>query len=294
MASVRPLIASALPRQGVPPAYAGFRELAGELSWGLRAQRLHSVREWWWELRLHPELGTLEIRVPDAQSRVEDAAALVAVAATLALWLAARHRAGDLPAPAPGWRIEENRWSAARHGVHGRMADLDTGRTSWTGERLHELLETLAEHAREIGAEPHLARAHALAESNGADAQRRLAAELGAERLVDHLCDAFLDPPPSHRDGRSPDGVRLRLIPGGHPLLVADKLTLLPRGDERRAREIVVEFAERTGLTPEVLPGGGASFSLAGEDHRIEVVQTLTEIDPSWSECVALGAPEAA
>ncbi len=71
LASIRPLISGMLPRQGVPPPMASWEELAEELAWGARTGRLQRLRGWWWELRVHAELATLEVRVADAQSSVE-------------------------------------------------------------------------------------------------------------------------------------------------------------------------------------------------------------------------------
>jgi carboxylate-amine ligase len=198
MASVRPLISGALPRQGVPPAYESWGELAADLSWGARSGRLSNSREWWWELRLHPQLGTLEVRVPDAQGSVADAAAIVATVCALVLWLGEQHDAGQLPPPAPSWRIAENRWSAARHGVDGRLADLRTGVATSTRDRLHELLDAIAVKSTAAGADSHLDHAHALAERNGASRQRELAAREGPRALVEHLADVFAEPPASH------------------------------------------------------------------------------------------------
>jgi glutamate---cysteine ligase / carboxylate-amine ligase len=192
LASVRPLVAAALPRQGVPPRYESWQQLSQDLAWGNRAGRLQRIGGWWWELRLHAELGTIEVRVPDAQSTVGDAAALAATACALVLSLAERHDAGELPAPAPSWRIAENRWSAARDGVHGSMFDLETGAVRPTRERLHALLESLLETAERIGACGELDHAHALAERNGADRQRAIAAERGVFAVADALSAAFL------------------------------------------------------------------------------------------------------
>ncbi len=195
MASVRPTIAAALPRQGVPPAIASWEQFADDLRWGVAGERLGGLGEWWWELRPHPRLGTLEIRVPDAQTTVSEAAAIAATAATLVVRLAERHDAGELPPPAAEWRIRENRWSAARHGVNGSMADLETGRPAPTRERLHALLDDLAAAGAAFGAERHLERAHALAERNGAMRQSAVAAADGPKALVGWLADRFLARP---------------------------------------------------------------------------------------------------
>jgi hypothetical protein len=70
---------------------------------------------------------------------------------------------------------------------------------------------------------------------------------------------------------------------------MADELVFLTRGDERGER-ILIAFAERTGLTPEVI-GDGVRFALQGQDHAVKVVETLTDIDAEWSRHMTLGEP---
>ena len=189
--SVRPKLSELLPRQGVPPPLGGFEELADAYRWVLRAGVVAGPAQWWWELRLHPVLATLEVRVPDAQATVADSAALGAVVHALAAHLAARHDAGELPGPAPAWRIAENRWSACRHGTRGRMADLETGRPQPTDERLGALLDALEPHARARGCTAELASARGLAQANGAARQRDAAGSDGALGATAWLADRF-------------------------------------------------------------------------------------------------------
>lgn len=66
----------------------------------------------------------------------------------------------------------------------------------------------------------------------------------------------------------------------------------MSRGDGDRAQEIIRSFQERTGLAGE-RTDARAVFELGPEDHSVEVIRTLTEIDPEWSEHVALGDPGA-
>ncbi len=74
---------------------------------------------------------------------------------------------------------------------------------------------------------------------------------------------------------------------------MADHLILLTRDGSSRAQGIFEEFAERTGLRPEVIDDG-LRFPLRGEDHALRVVETLDEIDSDWPQHVALGQPDAA
>jgi glutamate---cysteine ligase / carboxylate-amine ligase len=193
-ASVRPKLAELLPRQGVPPAFGTCEEYAAALRWGADSGALPHPGAWWWELRLHPGVGTLEFRVPDAQSTVADGAAITAVIQLLVAWLAQRRDSGErLPAEAT-WKIEENRWSAARHGVEGEMADLATGARASTRELLGQLLEALAPLAAPFGAELALDRASGLVEVNGAMAQRAAGRNGGAAAVAAWLAERFLEP----------------------------------------------------------------------------------------------------
>jgi carboxylate-amine ligase len=191
LASVRPKISEMLPRQGVPPALGSWEGLAAALSWGRRAgtQTAPAPTGWWWELRLHPAHGTVELRVPDAQATVADTAAVAAVAHALVVRLADRHEAGEVLPVHPTWRIEENRWSACRHGLAGTLADLDTGEPQPTRDRLERLLDDLAPTASRLGCSAELEAARGLLHANGAERQRaaggpRAAAAWLAERFL--------------------------------------------------------------------------------------------------------------
>ena len=193
LASVRPKIAGLLPRQGVPPALGSAAAFAADLAWGAAAGGVADPRRWWWELRPHPVHGTLEVRVCDAQSDARSAAALVGVVHALVADLAARHGAGELPAPAVDWRIAENRWSACRHGLAGDMADLVSGRREPTAKRVQRLLSGLLGAARQVGCAVELADAHALLQAGGEAARQRAAgAERGPRGLTAELAERFV------------------------------------------------------------------------------------------------------
>src|SRR4051812_1681194 len=65
MASVRPLIGTMLPRQGVPPEIPSWEHFEDTMAWGITSGAAPEPRRWWWELRPHVAYGTLEIRVCD-------------------------------------------------------------------------------------------------------------------------------------------------------------------------------------------------------------------------------------
>lgn len=170
LASVRPKVAELLPRQGVPPAIAGWEEFCDMLS--LAADSDPAI--WWWELRPHAVFGTLEFRVPDGQTTPDGAGAIAAVIQSLVAWLGARHDAREHMPVEPRWRISENRWSACRYGVEGMVVDPQTQERTQMRDALTALLQSLAPVAEELGCAAQLERAHCLVEENGAMAQRRV------------------------------------------------------------------------------------------------------------------------
>jgi carboxylate-amine ligase len=147
LCSVRPVIASELPRQGVPPIISSWEQYADDLAWAVRGGVVADASEWWWELRPHVRYGTLELRVLDVQATVGWTSAIVRFVHALATALAGLHHRGELPPPAPTWRIAENRWAAFRDGVRGELLDLRTAVRRSTRRRLHELVDLAEPYA---------------------------------------------------------------------------------------------------------------------------------------------------
>jgi len=197
MASIRPKIGEQLPRQGIPPAIASWETFADALAWGAASGAVPEPRRWWWELRPHPAFGTLELRVPDAQATVEDAAAVAAFAHALVGWLAARHDAGEPLETADTWRLEENRWSAARYGMDAELADLATGERTPARACLAALVADLGPVAERLGCAAELADTARLAADGGAARQRAAAAAAGGDlrAVVATLADAYVPDP---------------------------------------------------------------------------------------------------
>lgn len=182
LASVRPLICGALPRQGVPPILTGWEHAAAEFAWGRSGGVLADPGRWWWELRPHVLHGTLEVRVPDVQPTLRAAGAVIGVVHALVVHLTSRFLR-EHPVPvAPTWRIEENRWRALHRGVHGELLDLVTGEPEPTANRLHRLLDAI-----EVHTEDGLDDARDLIRHPTSDGLRRA----GCERAMRHLVDTF-------------------------------------------------------------------------------------------------------
>lgn len=194
LATVRPRIAAMLPRQGVPPALGSWEAFTGALRWGASAGTLPNARRWWWELRLHPTFGTIEVRLADTQTTVGETAAYAALVHALVASLAERAHAGEPLAVAPTWRITENAFIAARDGLDAQLADLETGEREPVRERLERLLDELGPFAARLGCGAELEHARALVAGPGGAARQRAEAERGGlDGLVAWLAGRLLE-----------------------------------------------------------------------------------------------------
>ena len=135
--------------------------------------------------------GTIELRVPDAQTTADEAAGVLALGAGLVAWLAERYDAGE-PLPVHDTiRIAENRWRALRHGLGGSLLDLDSGDEEPARARVLALIDRVAPATERLGCAAALEHARTLAARNGAERQRAIAAEHGPHGVVEMLADGF-------------------------------------------------------------------------------------------------------
>ena len=176
LASSRQIVFAAFPRSGPPPRfkdYADYAEVVGQLEkTGCIADYTHI----WWDIRLHPRLGTVEIRVCDAVTRVEDAVALAAYCQALVKHYSERYERGDEIPSYHRILTTENKWLAARYGLEAPVMDLATGRRNRVpvAQLVRRTLRDIEPHARELGSERELEGVREiLARGNGADRQLR-------------------------------------------------------------------------------------------------------------------------
>jgi carboxylate-amine ligase len=194
LASSRQMVFAAFPRSGPPPRfrdYADYAEVVGQLEkTGCIADYTHI----WWDIRLHPRFGTIEVRVMDAVSRVEDTTALAAYVQGLVKHYSEVYEAGrELPSH---HRIltTENKWLGARYGLEAPVMDLVTGRRNRVpvAQLVRRALRDIEPHARELGSERELEGIRdILGRGNGADRQLRVFnANRDIVEVVSEIADA--------------------------------------------------------------------------------------------------------
>ena len=143
MASNRALLLGELPRSGGPPAFGSY---AGWESWVERLMRIGVTADYtriWWDVRPHPKLGTLEIRMPDQPTSLAHSTAFVALIRELCRWALEREPAAVDPAHRGDYA--QNRWAASRFGPRAELIHPDGDRAVHVPELWEELRGLLAD-----------------------------------------------------------------------------------------------------------------------------------------------------
>ncbi len=179
------IFTKSFPRCGVPDAYAGWEDYAAFVELLERTRSIVEGTQIWWSVRPHHSFGTVEVRICDGQTEMGEALAVGALALACIAAFAADYDAGrPLPAHARGL-IEENVWRAQRHGLQGRLIDLDRGVERDTTAAIEALIEWSAPVHDDLGLAPFLAAVpEMLSAGNGAMRQAARLADLGDARAM--------------------------------------------------------------------------------------------------------------
>ncbi len=177
LSSSRQIVFSAFPRSGPPPRfhdYADYASVVGQLE---RTGCIADYTHIWWDIRPHPKWGTIEVRICDAVTRVEDAVAIAAYCQALVKLLSETYDAGEEIPSHHRILTSENKWLATRYGLEAPVMDLSTGRRIRIplAKLVRRTLRELEPHARELGSERELEGIAAiLGRGNSAEAQLRV------------------------------------------------------------------------------------------------------------------------
>jgi carboxylate-amine ligase len=124
LVSTRTPIFRAFPRVGIPPAYADWDDYQRRIGFMVDSGVMDDYTYLWYDVRPHPNFGTVEIRVCDAQTRVEHTIALAALIQAMVKELAEHFDSGQELSDYPWEMLDENKWLASRHGLDGELVDL--------------------------------------------------------------------------------------------------------------------------------------------------------------------------
>ena len=151
MASTRTPIFRAFPRVGMPPSYHDWNDYSERIGFMVESRTIADYTYLWWDVRPHPNLGTVEVRVMDSQTHIEHTLGLAALVQALVRELAEHFDAGGQLSSYPFEMLDENKWLAARHGLDGELVDLPHRDRIGIRALARRLLDRMREHAQDLG-----------------------------------------------------------------------------------------------------------------------------------------------
>jgi glutamate---cysteine ligase / carboxylate-amine ligase len=173
MMSSRTPVFRAFPRVGIPPYYGNWSIYSHRVEQMMRGGAIPDYTYLWWDVRPHPNLGTVELRVFDQQTRVDLTIGFAALAQALAHRLATDFDEGVPSIEHPHELIDDNKVRAAVVGIEGKLIDFDQGLEVPGQTMARGAIDDLIEHARELGCEAELVHLRDQLE-NGTGARRQL------------------------------------------------------------------------------------------------------------------------
>ena len=158
LASCRVKIFESLPTAGLPYRFLNWAEFQRLMITLVNAHAIESVREIWWDVRPHPQFGTVEVRICDGLPTLDEVIAMTALIQTLVVWLGEQYDEGTYLPLHRHWIVRENKWRAARWATDAEIIVDEEGNLENLSESLLALVETLAPVAKRLGSHDELMR----------------------------------------------------------------------------------------------------------------------------------------
>jgi glutamate---cysteine ligase / carboxylate-amine ligase len=172
MMSARTPVFRAFPRNGIPPHYGTWEIYSRRVELMMESGAIEDYTYLWWDVRPHPNLGTVETRVFDQQTRVEHTLALSALTLSLCYRLSELFDDGEPLVETPTELVDDNKVRAAVRGLEGELVDFPHTRQRPAAEMVRDLASELGEAAEELGCATEVAGIEDLI-ANGTGARRQ-------------------------------------------------------------------------------------------------------------------------
>ncbi|MBW8486915.1 glutamate--cysteine ligase [Actinomadura parmotrematis] len=190
LASSRAVVFGQLPTAGPPHSLDDWPAFEEYMETLLRAGTIRSIKEVWWDIRPHPDFGTVEIRMFDGIPTMREVGMAAALCQSLvALFEQQLDRGYTLPRPA-AWVVRDNKWRATRYGLDAIVITDDSGRTAPLRDAVYELVRELEPVAGRLGCAEELKVAGEVLEQ-GAPYERQRAIR-AAGGTLEHVVDAAI------------------------------------------------------------------------------------------------------
>jgi len=193
--STRTTIFKRFPRTGIPDYFGSYGEFQSYINLLVQTKCIDNGRKIWWDVRPHPNFDTLEFRICDIPTRVDDTIALAALCQAVVAKLC-RLQERNL-----GFRLyrrallEENKWRAARYGIDGKLIDFGKKEETTVHHLVEEILEFVDEVVDELGSRKEIEHLRQICQrGTGADEQLKVFEETNdLRKVVDFLIETTLD-----------------------------------------------------------------------------------------------------
>ncbi|HWG94881.1 MAG TPA: glutamate--cysteine ligase, partial [Mycobacteriales bacterium] len=194
LASARSKVFEGLPTAGLPFMLDDWDEFERYMETLLKTKAISSIKEVWWDIRPHPDFGTVELRICDGIPTLSEVGMVAAVAQCLVEMFDREIDKGyTLPKP-KSWVVRENKWRAVRHGMDAEIISGEDHRLVPVREALRELVQDLSPTAERLGCLDELVRVQTVVETGASyERQRAVAAASGGDltAVVDSLAEEF-------------------------------------------------------------------------------------------------------
>ena len=196
LASYRSKVFEALPTAGLPYQLAGWDAFESYMDALISSRAIESIREVWWDIRPHPNFGTVELRICDGMPTLDEIGCIAALAQCLVERFDRQLDDGyTLPEPSP-WLVRENKWRAARYGLDAEIVIDNSGKVQPVKEAVVNLIDDLLPLARRLDCAAELESIPRLIERGASyQRQRAVAAANGGDLIpvVDSLLAEMRD-----------------------------------------------------------------------------------------------------
>jgi len=195
LASCRSIVFGSLPNTGPPPGLPDWKSFEDYMGTQLRAGTIRTIKEVWWDVRPHPDFGTIETRIADAVPTLREIGMLAALVQCLVqLFDAQLDRGYQLPSRS-SWVLRDNKWRATRYGLDAAVITDDSGATAPLRDEVFELLRDLEPVAWRLGCVEELAVASEVLEYGASSERQRAAhaADADLTSVVDALVTEFAE-----------------------------------------------------------------------------------------------------
>jgi carboxylate-amine ligase len=195
LASSRSVIFGGLPTSGPPLLLAEWGDFENYMDTLLRAGTIRSIKEVWWDIRPHPDFGTVEVRMFDGLPTLREVGMVAALSQSLVHLLDTQlDRGYRLPCPA-AWIVRDNKWRATRYGLDAMVITDEYGSTAPLRDQLYELVRELEPVAERLGCAAELAVAFEVLDQGASYERQRALVASGSELtdVVDALAAEFAE-----------------------------------------------------------------------------------------------------